>query len=110
MREENQAPSIKRLYECYAKLCRREEVLSPLSAGEFREVVGSLEGLGLVGGISAGKGRGGRGGLFSAGAGGVGDERKIVSCVGENEVVKMGVLVGVGGEILKSILEGEALD
>lgn len=82
-------------------------------------MVGSLETLSLVVGVEGrkgsfmgsgnGNGRGRGGGLFGLGNK-VGDERRVGSCVGEGEVVKMGVLEGGGGEILRGILRGEGLD
>ncbi|CRK14043.1 hypothetical protein BN1708_017219, partial [Verticillium longisporum] len=42
------APTVKILFDTYTILCTRDSVLHPLSSSEFREVVGSLETLGLV--------------------------------------------------------------
>lgn len=118
-REAGSAPTIKKLYETYSLLCKRDQALSPLTSTEFRDVVGSLETLSLVVGVEGrkgsfmgsgnGNGRGRGGGLFGLGNK-VGDERRVGSCVGEGEVVKMGVLEGGGGEILREILRGEGLD
>lgn len=116
------APTIKKLYDTYAMLCKRDDGLTPLTSTEFRDVVGSLETLSLVvgvegrkgsfmaGGMGSGRGRGGKGGLFGLSGNKMGDERRVGSCVGESEVVKMGVLEGGGGEILRGILKGEGLD
>ena len=49
------APSIRKLYDTYCTLCKRENALHPLTATEFADVVGGLETLGLVG---EGNGRG----------------------------------------------------
>ncbi|KAI1477682.1 hypothetical protein K445DRAFT_321981 [Daldinia sp. EC12] len=110
------APSIKRLYETYNILCTRESVLHPLSSSEFREVVGSLETLSLVSAVDGKTGslamlqtpskRGKKGG-FASGIG-LADEKKVASCVGEKELEL--AVEGLGVDILKSILSGEALD
>ncbi|PHH53367.1 Cell division control protein 18 [Ceratocystis fimbriata CBS 114723] len=115
-RESISAPTIKTLYDAYAKLCTRDSVLHPLSSSEFREVVGSLETLGLVqpvdgrtGGLVAGIGavtpskRGRRTGFLPAG-----EDKRVASCVGEAEAEQ--AAEGVGAGILRSILSGEALE
>lgn len=106
------APTIKTMFEAYCQLCTRDSVLHPLSSSEFREVVGSLETLGLV---NASDGKSGslmmpqtpskRGRKTPMGSG---DERRITSCAAEKEVEALAE--GVGAGILKSILSGEALD
>ncbi|KAI0103168.1 cell division control protein [Nemania sp. FL0031] len=110
------APTIKSLYETYSLLCTRDSVLHPLSGSEFREVIGSLETLSLVSEVDGKTGsfamlqtpskRAKRGGL-GAGVGPV-DERRVASCVGEKELAQ--AIEGLGADILKSILSGEALD
>ncbi|KAG5944879.1 hypothetical protein E4U53_006798 [Claviceps sorghi] len=107
------APTIKVLFDTYCQLCTRDSLLHPLSSSEFREVVGSLETLGLVAAVE------GKTGSFSmaqtpskrgrrATSGGTGDEKRIASCVGEKEIDS--VADGPGAGILASILSGEALD
>ncbi|KAI2776538.1 cell division control protein Cdc6 [Daldinia loculata] len=110
------APSIKRLYETYSILCTRESLLHPLSSSEFREVIGSLETLSLVSAVDGKTGslamlhtpskRGKKSG-FGSGIG-LADEKKVASCVGEKELEQ--AVEGLGVDILKSILSGEALD
>ncbi|KAI1186474.1 cell division control protein [Nemania serpens] len=110
------APTIKLLYETYCLLCTRDSLLHPLSGSEFREVVGSLETLSLVSEVDGKTGslavlqtpskRAKRGG-FAVGVG-LADERKVASCVGEKELEQ--AIEGLGADILKSILSGEALD
>ncbi|KAI0842811.1 cell division control protein Cdc6 [Hypoxylon sp. FL0890] len=110
------APSIKLLYETYCLLCTRESVLHPLSSSEFREVVDSLETLSLVSAVDGKTGslallqtpskRGKRNG-FASGVG-LADEKRVASCVGEKELEQ--AVEGLGADILKSILSGEALD
>ncbi|KAM0286974.1 hypothetical protein ACHAQH_000659 [Verticillium albo-atrum] len=105
------APTVKILFDTYAVLCTRDSVLHPLSSSEFREVVGSLETLGLVSPVEGKAGsfiaqtpsRRSRKGNFATG-----EERRVASCVGEKEMEQM--TDGVGAGILKSILSGEALD
>jgi cell division control protein 6 len=113
-KSKNAAPTIKVLYDVYCTLCTRDSILHPLTSTEFRDVVGSLETLSL---ISAVDGRNGsfvalgtpskRGRKFGSGIG-VGDEKRVGSCVGEREVAQ--AVEGLGGGILKSILSGEGLD
>ncbi|KAI1132454.1 P-loop containing nucleoside triphosphate hydrolase protein [Nemania abortiva] len=110
------APTVKLLYETYSLLCTRDSVLHPLSGSEFREVIGSLETLSLVSEVDGKTGslamlqtpskRAKRGGL-AVGVGLV-DERRVASCVGERELGQ--AIEGLGADILKSILSGEALD
>lgn len=94
------APTVRKLHESYAALCRRDNTLHPLSGTEFADVVGSLEAMGLVG--ADGKGKGGLGVGTPRKGMGKGDERRVVSFVGEKEVE--GCLEGVGGGILKGLL------
>ncbi|OTB07641.1 hypothetical protein M426DRAFT_317944 [Hypoxylon sp. CI-4A] len=110
------APTIKLLYETYCLLCTRESVLHPLSSSEFREVISNLETLSLVSAVDGKTGslavlqtpskRGKKNG-FASGVGLV-DEKRIASCVGEKELEQ--AVEGLGADILKSILSGEALD
>ena len=122
------APTIKKLFDTYSQMCKRDAILHPLSSSEFREVVGSLETLSLVTAVDGrtgsfavlqsapGSGRRGRrpGGAIGGACGGAsisgiaGDEKRIASCVGEKELED--ALEGPGEGILRSILSGEALD
>ena len=107
------APSVKMLYIAYTSLCKREAGLHPLSSTEFRDVVGSLETVGLVGGVDGrtggfvpqtpGSGRG-RGRSTFGGGVGSGDEKRVGSCVSMREVEQ--AVEGVGSGILKGILGG----
>ncbi|KAI0483246.1 cell division control protein [Xylariaceae sp. FL0804] len=110
------APSIKVLYDTYSVLCTRDSVLHPLSSSEFREVVGSLETLSLVSAVDGRTGslamlytpgRRGKRAAFTSGVG-LADDKKVASCVGERELEQ--AIEGLGADILKSILSGEALD
>lgn len=108
------APTVKALYEAYASLCTRENLLHPLTATEFRDVVGSLETLSLVSAVEgtgrngsfvvpATPSRRGRGGF----GGKVVEEKRVASCVGEKELMES--LKGVGSGILSAMIEGEGL-
>jgi len=111
----NAAPTIKALYTTYCMLCTRDSILHPLTSTEFRDVIGSLETLSLVSGVDGRNGsfvslgtpskRGRK--AFSSGVG-VGDEKRVGSCVGEKEMAQ--AVEGLGAGILKSILNGEGLD
>ncbi|CAL3964250.1 hypothetical protein PZA11_001656 [Diplocarpon coronariae] len=109
----NAAPTIKALFDVYCRLCTQDSILHPLTSTEFRDVIGSLETLSLVSAVD------GRNGSFVGLAGqrkvrkfgggvGVGDEKRVGSCVSEKEVVQ--AVEGLGAGILKSILYGEGLD
>ncbi|KAL8304009.1 hypothetical protein RB597_004653 [Gaeumannomyces tritici] len=106
------APTIRALYDTYSILCKRDSLLHTLSSAEFREVVGSLETLSLITAVDGKTGsfavlqtpsKKGRKATF-----GSGDERQVASCVGEKEV-EQGI-EGLGSDILRIILSGEALD
>ncbi len=106
------APTVKTLFDTYCLLCTRDSVLHPLSSSEFREVVGSLETLSLVTAVDGKTGsfavlqtpsKRGRKATF-----GTGDEKRVASCVGEKEIHQ--AVEGLGVDILKSILTGEAWD
>ncbi|XDG06858.1 hypothetical protein ABKA04_006473 [Annulohypoxylon sp. FPYF3050] len=110
------APSVKLLYDTYCLLCTRESVLHPLSSSEFREVIGSLETLSLVSAVDGKTGslallqtpsKRGKRGVFGPGVG-LADEKRVASCVGEKELEQ--AVEGLGVDILRSILSGEALD
>jgi cell division control protein 6 len=110
------APTIKTLFDTYCLLCKQDSVLHPLSSSEFREVVGSLETLSLVAAVDGKTGsfavpqtpsKRGRKPAFGAGNG-LGDEKRIASCVGDKEIEQ--AVEGLGADILRSILSGEALD
>lgn len=113
-KSKNAAPTIKALYDVYCMLCKQDSILHPLTSTEFRDVIGSLETLSL---ISAVDGKNGsfvglntptkRARKFGSGVG-VGDEKRVGSCVGEKEVAQ--AVEGLGAGILKSILSGQGLD
>jgi cell division control protein 6 len=107
----NVAPTIKELYEAYTALCKRENILHPLTSTEFRDIVGSLETLSLISAVEGKSGslvmtagtpsKRGRGGGF----GGVAvEDRRVASSVGVTELAA--ALVGPGSGILRGIMEG----
>lgn len=115
------APTIKTLFDTYALLCKRSDAvaLHPLSSSEFREVVGSLETLSLVAGVDGKNGSfvagsqpgtpsGRKGGRKAAFVGGTADDKRVASCVGDREINQ--AVDGLGADILRSILSGDALD
>ncbi|KAJ9164574.1 Cell division control protein [Coniochaeta hoffmannii] len=110
------APTVKTLFDTYCLLCKQDSVLHPLSSSEFREVIGSLETLSLVAPVDGKTGsfavpqtpsKRARKSTFGVGAGLV-DEKRIASCVGDKEIEQ--AVEGLGADILRSILSGEALD
>ncbi|KAK5663260.1 hypothetical protein OQA88_3687 [Cercophora sp. LCS_1] len=115
------APTVKSLFEAYCTLCTRDAVLHPLSASEFREVVGSLETLSLITQVDgktgsfavlqapgSGSGRGRKKKDVFGNVGMASDEKRVASCVGEKDMEA--AVEGMGAGILRSILSGEALD
>ena len=112
-RSHNTAPTIKELFEAYTALCKRENVLHPLTSTEFRDIVGSLETLSL---ISAVEGKAGslvadvgtpsrRGRKTNGFPGVVVEDRRVASAVGTTELDA--ALTGAGSSILKRILYDE---
>ncbi|WPH01133.1 Cell division control protein 18 [Acrodontium crateriforme] len=111
------APSIKQLFEAYCGLCTHEKLLHPLTNSEFRDVVSGLETLSLVSAVDGKNGsftvpvtpsrtpsRRGNGGF---GTTSVADDRRLASVVSFKEL--SGALDGPGAELLRDILEGDAL-
>lgn len=104
------APTIKVLFDAYSRLCKTEALLHPLSSSEFREVVGSLETLGVVTPVDGKTGAlvmkqtPSRRGRWA----GTGDDKHVASSVSENELEQS--TDGLGGDILKGILSGDVLE
>lgn len=107
------APTIKALFEAYTNLCKKENILHPLTSTEFRDIVGSLETLSLISAVEGKAGslftaatpsRKGRGGGFG---GAVVEDRRVASSVGTKEL--SAALVGAGSGILRGILEGDGV-
>lgn len=113
------APTVRELFDAYCSLCRSDNVLHPLTATEFKDVVGSLETLGLVGEF---QGRG-RGGTIAGGSGILrtpsksgssastpsrgSDEKGLACFVTEKEIVNQ--ITGPGEAILKALIAGDCL-
>lgn len=111
------APSIKQLFGAYCQLCKRENLLHPLTAAEFLDVISGLETLSLVQGVD------GRNGTFAVpitpsrkptrskksgfGKLAASDERRIASAVGQKEFGN--ALEGAGGDLLREILNGDVM-
>lgn len=109
-RASSSAPTIKELYKAYTALCKRENVLHPLTSTEFRDIVGSLETLSLISAVEGKAGslvtastpsRKGRGGFGSVAV----EDRRVASSVGTTELAA--ALVGPGTGILRGILEND---
>ena len=99
------APSVRKLYETYCTLCKREGALHPLSNTEFVDVLGGLETLGLLGEENCGRGISGKEGTPTRKGKKVGEEKRFVSFVDEEEVKSC--LGGVSGGILRCLLGSE---
>ncbi|KAE8164364.1 P-loop containing nucleoside triphosphate hydrolase protein [Aspergillus tamarii] len=113
------APTIKQIFDTYCTLCRKDNILHPLTATEFRDVLSNLETLGLVGEYQ-GKGRGGT----VAGGSNIRrspsksmsgpmtpsramDEQGLVCFVSQKEIETQ--LSGPGEGILRRLLTGQGL-
>lgn len=106
------APTVRALFEAYTRLCKKDQVLHPLTATEFRDVIGSLEALSLITAVEA------RGGVLPASVtpskrgrkafgASAAEERRMASVVGEAELLS--ALEGAGSMILREILESDGL-
>lgn len=111
------APTVRQLFDAYTTICKREKLLHPLTSVEFRDVVSGLETLSLVQPVDGKNGsfvvpitpsrtpsRRGKGGF---GLATTGDERRVTSGVGYKEL--SGALDGAGAELLREVLDGDAL-
>ena len=109
----SQAPTIKMLFNTYSGLCTRDNVLQPLTATEFCDVIGSMETLGVItevdgrNGMLKGIGTPSKKGRPAFAGRTTGEDRRLASCVAEKEVEAC--CEGVGAGILKSLLAGEGL-
>lgn len=120
--ETTAAPSIKHLFETYTALCKRENLLHPLTSMEFRDVVSGLETLSLIQQVdmnlrnsamlpmTPSRTPSRRGGGKNTGfAGSVGaDDKRMATCVSFAEV-EGAVKTGAGSEILQEILRGDGI-
>ncbi|KAJ5247315.1 hypothetical protein N7468_002298 [Penicillium chermesinum] len=113
------APTVKQAFDTYCALCRNDNILHPLTATEFKDVLGNLETMGLVGDYQ-GRGRGGTlaggsdvrrtpsksGSVISTPHKGM-DEQGLVCFVSQTEIE--GQIAGPGEGILRRLLRGEGL-
>jgi cell division control protein 6 len=108
----NIAPTIKELFEAYTALCKRENILHPLTSTEFRDIVESLETLSLISSVEGKSGslvaagtpsRRGRGKAAGFAGGVAVEDRRVASTVGNKELSD--ALAGPGVAILRDILE-----
>lgn len=99
------APGVRKLYETYCTLCKRENALHPLSSTEFADILGGLETLGLLGEENCGRGFSGKGRTPTRKGKHIGDEKKYVSFVHEGDVNNC--LEGASGGILRGLLGSE---
>lgn len=116
----NQAPTVKQVFDTYCKLCRNDNILHPLTATEFKDVLSNLETMGLVGDFQ-GRGRGGTvaGGSdvrrtpSKSSSGGPStpvkglDEKGLVCFASQKEVESQ--ITGPGEGILRRLIMGEGL-
>ncbi|KAL5048863.1 hypothetical protein BDW71DRAFT_10314 [Aspergillus fruticulosus] len=116
-KSKNLAPTVKQIFDAYCTLCRTDNILHPLTATEFKDVLGSLETLGLVGEY---QGRG-RGGTVAGGSdvrrtpsksSGTSlskalDEQSLVCFVSQKEIESQ--ITGPGEGILRRLFSGEGL-
>lgn len=116
-KSKNSVTTVKQIFDAYCTLCRADNILHPLTATEFKDVLGSLETLGLVGEYQSR----GRGGTVSAGSdlrrtpsksGGTSlskalDEQSLVCFVSQKEIE--GQITGPGEGILRRLFSGEGL-
>lgn len=113
------APTVKQAFDTYCTLCRNDNILHPLTSTEFKDVLGNLETMGLVGEYQ-GRGRGGTlgggsdvrrtpsksGNIMSTPHKGM-DEQGLVCYVSQPEIE--GQIAGPGEGILRRLLRGVGL-
>ncbi|KAJ5204216.1 uncharacterized protein N7498_005095 [Penicillium cinerascens] len=113
------APTVKQAFDTYCTLCRNDNILHPLTSTEFKDVLGNLETMGLVGEYQ-GRGRGGTlaggsdvrrtpsksGNVNSTPHKGM-DEQGLVCFVSQSEIE--GQIAGPGEGILRRLLRGQGL-
>ncbi|KAL4930720.1 AAA family ATPase CDC6 [Aspergillus undulatus] len=116
-KSKSSAPTVKQIFDAYCTLCRTDNILHPLTATEFKDVLGSLETLGLVGEYQSR----GRGGTVAGGSdvrrtpsksGGTSlskalDEQSFVCFVSQKEIESQ--ITGAGEGILRRLFSGEGL-
>lgn len=113
------APTVKQAFDTYCTLCRNDNILHPLTATEFKDVLSNLETMGLVGEYQ-GRGRGGTvaggsdvrrtpsksGSVTSTPHKAMG-EQGLLCFVSQSEIESQ--LAGPGEGILRRLLRGDGL-
>ncbi|RPA90795.1 cell division control protein Cdc6 [Choiromyces venosus 120613-1] len=79
----NGSVTIRKLFDVYTALCKKERLLHPLSSTEFRDVVASLEVAGVVNMAAGGMGTPSKRGRASGGT----EEKRISACVREMDLL-----------------------
>ena len=97
------APLVRKIFETYCTLCKRDNALQPLTNTEFLDIISGLETLGLVGEEKGGRGSGMVSGTPSKKGKAMGDGKRVTSFVDEEEVKNC--LQGAGREILMGLLK-----
>ncbi|KAJ5092083.1 hypothetical protein NUU61_006953 [Penicillium alfredii] len=113
------APTVKQAFDTYCALCRNDNILHPLTATEFKDVLSNLETMGLVGEYQ-GRGRGGtlgggsdirrtpsKSGNAPSTPHKALDEQGLVCFVSQQEIDSQ--IAGPGEGILRRLLRGEGL-
>ncbi|CAG7937756.1 unnamed protein product [Penicillium olsonii] len=113
------APTIKQAFDTYCALCRNDNILHPLTATEFKDVLSNLETMGLVGEYQ-GRGRGGtvaggsdlrrtpsKSGNMPGTPHKALDEQGLLCFVSQQEIESQ--IAGPGEGILRRLLRGEGL-
>ncbi|KAJ5729292.1 uncharacterized protein N7483_003800 [Penicillium malachiteum] len=112
-------PTVKQAFDTYCTLCRNDNILHPLTATEFKDVLSNLETMGLVGEYQ-GRGRGGTvaggsdvrrtpsksGSVTSTPQKAMG-EQGLVCFVSQSEIESQ--IAGPGEGILRRLLRGDGL-
>jgi len=94
---------VRKLFEIYCTLCKRENALHPLTRTEFADIISGLETLGLVGDEEGGSLFSGSSGTPSRKGKGIIQEKRIVCFVDEDEMRRclseagQGILMGMLG-------------
>jgi len=79
----NGSVTIRKLFDVYTALCKKERLLHPLSSTEFRDVVASLEVAGVVNMMAGGMGTPSKRGRASSGM----EDKRISACVREMDLL-----------------------
>lgn len=124
------APTVRRLYDAYTAICKRDSLLSALSSIEFKDVLGGLETQSLISVVAdngratgspfampatpsrtpsrRGKSAFGNSISGTAGTSGMLNDKRLSCCVGQKELLES--LQGPGSDLLKAMLEEGSVD